>query len=169
MNQRAVVLCSILLLLLSSLLTGCGSQSGVRAILEPGQTAALGGVMSFKSTITYSRDAPSDDGESGAEVVIGMSSDLSLLDAGWTLKEQRDGYTVYVKPIIFQAGVPQTFQFQVKLNQPGSQSISAGARIYFSDGGKTGNEATKLLEVTPNGTTVSDLPLAWPTEQPTPQ
>lgn len=168
MNRYAVRLLSILLLLLS-FLAGCsGARRGISATLEPGPAAPLGGEMAFKATVSYSYDVPNDNGASGAELVIGLPDGVQFLDSGWTQKVYSDGSASYTRPATFQANVPQTFTFHVRLTQPGTKVVTAGVSISFGTTGQDGNDESKVLDVSATGTTVRDMPLVWPTDQATP-
>ena len=149
--------------------SGTPAQSGVKATLEPGPMAPLGGVIPFHVTVTYPKDAPGPDGPQSAIVQIGLASGLSLVDQGWARKDLESGYVQYSRPITFQANVPQTFDFQVRLDQLGEHEVGVGAVISNGGGDQDGHTIIKILDVGADSTTIHDLPLAYPTKIPGPQ
>ena len=166
-NNRQLKRKLILFVALLYLLSGCtssGASSGVSAKLEPGPSAPLGGTIPFRLTVSCRCDVPNPGGQTTAEAFIFLSSGLSLLTSGWTVEENDAGYSTYTQPITFQVNVERTFDFQIRPNHEGQQRIDAGAKIAIGKYGREGKSDTKLLDVTANGTTISDLPRAWPTE-----
>lgn len=146
-------------------LTACSSssaQSGVKTTLEPGPMAPLGGVIPFRVTVTYPKDAPGPDRPIGADVRISLAPGLSLVDKGWARKEFDSGYVQYSRSITFQANVPQTFDFQVRLDQLGEHILDAGTVVSYGESGYDGRGVTKILDVRADGTTIHDQPAVYP-------
>lgn len=142
--------------------SGSPAQSGVKATLEPGPMAPLGGVIPFRVTVMYPMDVPGRSGATGAEVRIGLASGLALVDEGWTRKEVRSDVVQYSRPVTFQANVPQTFDFHVRLDQPGQHMLNTGAVVHFGEN-LEGKGVTKILDVRADGTTIHDQPAVYPT------
>ena len=162
------------LLALSMLaLTACSgspAQSGVKATLEQGPMAPLGGVIPFRVTVEYPADVPGRGGATGAEVRIGLALGMSLVEQDWTRKDLGSGAVQYSRSITFQANVPQSFDFQVRLDQLGEHMLDAGAVVSYGEkSGYDGRGVTKILDVCSDSTTIHDLPLAYPTKIPGPQ
>jgi hypothetical protein len=108
---------------------GSSASPGVDVRLETGATAPLGGTMTLRMTVVTTSDGPN------SEIVFALPP--GVVSADRQVRRQ----------VQFKKGVPQTFELQVKLVEPGEHMINAIASIYHDDGGQRGNLDRIYLEV----------------------
>ena len=145
------------------LATACGGGSGVTVTIDHGPPAKLGEVMTFTMTATSGWDAPSPNDKYApsnlASLGFTLSAGLSSPDSGWTVFIAPNGKSSYSRNVVFQAKVPLTFEFQVKLEQPAEQHVvSANAGVM--DPGTNSGKATLYLKVDASGTAIQDNPFS---------
>lgn len=145
------------------LATACsGSGSGVTVTLDHGPVAKLGEVMTFILTATSGWDAPApnDKNAPSNRALVGFTLSAGLIspDSGWSLYTAPDGKLSYSRDVVFKAKVPLTFEFQVKLEQPGEHWVSANAGVV--DPGTSSGKATLYLKVDASGTLIQNNPFS---------
>ena len=146
-----------------TLFAGCGSHPyAIKTTMVPGPAAPVGGVMTFETTSRFVTDPFQI--EAPAEMYLQLSSGLSLADPGWTATPLDRGYVRYSQPLTVTTTQPYTFKVNVNINKEGLQRVDVDLFVQMKNGGKEIGSATKLLNVTATGTTITDLPAAWPTD-----
>lgn len=114
------------------LATACsGASSGVTVKLNHGPVTRLGEEMMFTMTATTVVDAPApvDTSQPNASAIMAfsLSPGLSSSDPNWRIEKLADGRANYSRDVVFQAKVPQSIEFHVRLDKPGEHFIQATA------------------------------------------
>jgi len=147
------------------LAVGCsGSRPGVNAQLDHGPPAVLGGTMTFTLTASSGWDAPDPNADSGmnltaAQVYFRMTDGLVPLESQWDVNRLRDNMTIYSRQVVFQAKVPQTFEIEVRLDQPGEQRIVGVSQVTIGTAPSTEQDSLFLL-ISAIGTQIQDTPFS---------
>jgi hypothetical protein len=147
--------------------TGCsGATSGVKATLDQGWPPALGGVFSLRLTATSSWSAPKPNADgtktTAAEVYFSLMDGLALLEPlepQWVMSREVEHFTFYKRQVTFVANGPLSFDFQVRLDQPGDLRLLGGA-IVAIQGAPHSYSETLYLRVTPAFTIVQRTPFS---------
>ena len=147
------------------LLVGCSGQSyPATAWLDHSWPAALGGTMAFRLTINprYDLPHPRDTTTTAAGVYFFLQDGLTAvepLDPAWSVTRKVGLGLYYDRPAMFKAGISQTFEMQVRLDQEGDLSI-AGAANMVINGEKlaASNFDSLYLRITPTGTQIQRTP-----------
>ncbi|MDZ4721831.1 MAG: hypothetical protein SH847_25505 [Roseiflexaceae bacterium] len=170
MLTRRTLFRTILWLPLALLLgSSCsGATPGVTAKLDYDLPPPLGGIMTFRLTATSAWDAPNPTADgtktTAADVLFSLQDGLvprEPLDSQWIMSPMSEHFTRYRRQVTCAAGVPQTVELPVRLDQPGDLNVVAGVVQGQDSSSLVGLSSDSLyLRVTSGGTQIQRTPFA---------
>jgi hypothetical protein len=139
----AVVLVAIgAYFIFNSRTNGGSATSPVHVRLEPLQLASAGETMTFRATVMTTSDMPNTEIYSNTEVFFDLSSGITVV--GGQLRHQ----------IHLEEDVPQSFELQIQIAEPGEYRVLAVANSYDEYRNSFGGSDRFYLEVGTTGTQV---------------